>query len=237
MYIVAAVVVVAIVVVLAVLSFHLLLPSASASLVVGKTMLYSQAIGPAEEAQTSIANGPWAPTEVIGLGVPQSASGYAGLVHGCTVVWETSSTLVVPATPANASAGALSVWIAASDDAAGNVLLTFVNDLSGAVTAQNAVELQGSCVADYKLLGPVPASIVDSSEVALAADALGGSAFLGAYPGATKIVGVLGPYWEVEYTTCSFFASGGTGTQFAAFFYATNGTLYSNSGVGQAPCP
>lgn len=220
-----AVVVAAIVVVAVLVPAHLSPSVAPSQGVTGTPMLYSQMTGPAATAQASRPGGPWTPEAALGLGLGQGFSGTGGLVDGCTELWENSSTITIPATPSNATAGKLSAWLLASVNGSGDVLLTIVTEVSGPIAASNGVVLQGSCTSAYTKLGAIPSSVVDSSVVATDAESLGGSLFLSTHSGVTTLVGVLGTYWEVEYTTCSLLDPSGTGALFGALFYATNGTL------------
>jgi len=204
--------------------------------ITGKPMLYSQAITPAHATQATEAGSPWTVYAVFGLGMSQSASGGGGLINGCSTVWENSSTFTLPATPSNATGGQVAGWIVLSGDAAGNMLMTFVNDLSGTIVASNAIVFSGSCTSTFKEFGAATTSPVDSSTVVASAGSHGGSNFLSGHSGATTILALLGPYWEVEYTTCSFLYPSGSGTQYVGIFYAGNGTLFDNVGVTSGAC-
>jgi hypothetical protein len=210
--------------------------SSTGANVSGTPLLYSQAIGKAQTAQASMAGAPWTVDSVLGFGLARSYEGEGGLVSGCTVLWETTSTIVVPLTPASASPGELSAWFVASSNLSGDVLLTVVSETSGSVVATNGVEFDGGCTSSFTRAGSVPASPVDSSTVVSSADAIGGSRFLAAYPHSSTLLGLLGPYWTVDYTTCNLLAPSGAGTQFAAVFYAGNGTLVQNEGIASVPC-
>jgi len=229
-------VVAVVVVILALLALHLHGTTNSVASVAGEPILYSQAVGPAKAAQGKMSGGPWTIDAVVGFGISQSSSGGGGLVNGCTTLWENTSIFLLPATPSNASAGEVSAWFLVSSNPSGDALMTFVSDLSGSIVASNGVELQGSCTSTFTELGAVPTSVVDSSTVAQSAAGLGALSFLSNHPGASTMLGLLGPYWMVELTTCSLPNPSGSGTEFAALFYASNGTLFLNGGVSQVPC-
>jgi len=188
-------------------------------------LLYSQVTCTAGTTQASRPGGPWTTEAALGIGVNQSVSGGAGaFLTGCTDVWENTLTVTLPATPSNAPAGELSIWLVLSVNGAGDTLLTYVTESSGSVSAFNGAVLEGSCLSTFTEFGAIPSSVVDSSIVTVAADDSGGSSFLASNSVLTTLVGVIGPYWEVEYTTCSLFNPSGSGSFFAALFYATNGT-------------
>jgi len=208
----------------------------SPSDVCGTPLLYSQIDGPAAAAQALQPGAPWTLEAALGVGENQSVTGVGGLVTGCTEPWVNSSVITLPATPSNASAGKLSIWLVASDNSSGDVLLTYVTDISGSITASNGVVLYGSCTTDFTL-GAIPSSVVDSSLVATSADGLGGTSFLESHSGITTIVGIEASVWEVQYTTCSLFDPTGNGQLFVALFYATNGTLVPGAeGTLSEPC-
>jgi hypothetical protein len=231
--------VVAVVVVLALLAhgIHLGSPGGgTAAVQYGEPLNYSQIVGPAQSEQAGASGGPWTPDSVLGVQLEQSASGAGGLITGCTTLWENGSVEVAPATPAGATAGAVALWMVASVNSTGAVLLTFVNDLAGTVVASNLIVVEGSCTSTFTEFGAIPSPIVDSSVVATAAAGLGGSSFDSDYAGATQVFEVLGPFWAVLYTTCSFYAQGGNGEEFAATFYATNGTFLASIGPEPVSC-
>jgi hypothetical protein len=234
-----AAVVVAAVVVLAVLAYEVRTPSStgSSATTFGTPLKYSQIVGPAETAQASRAGAPWTPDTAVGFSVSQSSTGEGGLVSGCNALWENSSPIVVPATPSGAPTGAVAMWILASVNSSGAVLLTFISDLSGTIVASNAIVVEGSCTSTFTELGAIPTTVVDSTVVATTALGEGGSTFLSEYPGSVEGIELLGDFWEVVYVTCSpFTSSGGTGVILATLFYASNGTFISSVGPETAGC-
>lgn len=203
----------------------------------GTPLLYSQASGPAATAQSQAEGAPWTTYGVEGWGLDESVAGAGGLIANCTTLWSNASTIVIPETPANASTGMLAAWIFAATNASGALLLTVVADVSGSVTGSNVVIVRGACTALFTGEGPIGSAPVDSSTVVRSADADGGTAYRASHTVATELVSLLGPYWDVVYTSCDLFNSnGGSGSEFAAVFYAGNGTLVSNLGVTSVPC-
>jgi hypothetical protein len=231
-------VLVAVGVVVALLLHAFPLPSSggSSSVRFGTPLEYSQVIGPAEAAQAGRTGGPWTADDALGYDLSQSYTGAGGLVTNCTTVWENSSPVVFPATAAGASPGSVAAWIVLSVNSTGALLLTTVTELSGAVVGSNGIVVEGSCTGTFTEFGAIPASVVDSGVVATAALAAGGSSFLTSHPGAEGYLGLFGPVWDVIYTTCSPFGTSGTGEEFSAGFYATNGTLLLTLGPGAVPC-
>jgi len=233
--VVAVVIVVAIIVIAGVLH-----PVAQSTVTTyGTPLLYSQAAGPAESAQATMEDGPWTAVAVLGISTGTSVlSGSAsqGLGSGCTPIWSNSSSFVVPATPSNATAGKVSSWIVASQNGTGAVLLTFVSSLTGGVVAANVILMTGSCTSTFREFGVIPGSVIDSSTAVAKANAAGGSSFLAHYSATTEMIGILGPYWEILYSTCSFYAPSGSGTQFADVLYAGNGTTFGDEGTTGVSC-
>lgn len=227
---VIAIVVVAIVVI-AILALRVHPATTSAS-VSGTPLFFGQILGPASAAQATRTGGPWVPYGIVGIGVDQSYTGAGGLISGCTIPWENTSNVVVPSTSSTASAGAVSAWFVASVNASKYVLLSDVTDLGGTIAASNLAVLQGSCTSTFTPSGAIPSGVANSSGVAVAANGLGGSAFLSENPGATTLISILGPFYVLEYTTCNPFSpTTGSGSEFVAVFNATSGTLIENEGV------
>jgi hypothetical protein len=225
--IVAIVVVVAVVAAVFALRAH---PAAAAVNVVGMPVAYEQALSPATTASNEItadkiANGPWSLYGAEGLGLPSSASGAEGLIANCTTVWENQSVVTLPSTPSNASAGEVATWVFFFGNATGAFLLTYVTDVAGALQSSNGVVVKGSCTSDFSVGGVVSSSTVNSVAIVPKANADGGTSFLTNHSRVTTLLLLLGPIWEVDYTTCSFGASSGTGAIFVAAFYASNETL------------
>ncbi len=211
-------------------------PAGSTATTYGTPLNYSQVASPAGAAQERLGGAPWTPDSIIGLGDRHSYVGDEGLVAGCTVVWENASTIVIPATPAGAAAGAVAFWVVASVNASGAVLLTEVTELSSEIVASNGAVVEGSCTAAFTVDGPIAPPVVGSELVAAAANEAGGSAFLSEFPGSTEEVALVGPAWLVAYSTCEPFATSGTGEGFTATFYASNGTLIGAEGPESGSC-
>jgi hypothetical protein len=200
--------------------------SGSAPNVVGTPIPSSQALGPGETAQSKYGGGPWSLYDAFGYGTSRSVLSTGGPATGCQTTWENTSVFTLPSTPSNATAGEVSGWFLVSGNSGGSILLTLVTDVGGTIQAANAVEVTGSCVATFVYFGKVPSGVVSSTVVATATGPIGGTNFLSAHSGASVLLILLGIYWEVEYTTCSLFAPSGSGENFTALFYATNGTQF-----------
>jgi len=212
----------------------------SAATTFGDPLRSSQAITAATSAQASAQDGPWTLDSMVGVGVSQSSSSGSTAQElgeqGCSTVWATSTSSVVPATPSSAPAGLVSWWVVASNDTAGDLLLTLVTNVSGTVQAANIVILSGSCTTTFTGAGEMPTSVIDSSTAVATANAAGGSTFLADNAGAAEDLTILGPYWVIIYTTCSFYEPTGTGSEFAIALYATNGTVYRSATTGPMSC-
>jgi hypothetical protein len=228
--------VVAIVVVVVVVLSVLLWPAPGRPVMYGTPLLESQAIGPGEIAQASMAGGPWDLVALVGLGVGTSPSGLGHFLAGCSTVWANSSGFVVVATPSNASAGEFAFWLMVATNVSGVALLTGISDTNGTVVATNDLVVEGTCIDQFDAYGAISGSVVDSSVVATAANASGASFFLTNYSVSAQVVALLGPYWEVLYTTCSVFSPKGTGYSLEVLYYASNGNFLQNNGIRPISC-
>ncbi len=236
---VAAVIVVAVLLILA----GTFRPAASTSVtngVVGTPILYSAAVGAARTAQSSAQDGPWTLYALEGIGTDQgvSGSGSAGGfgLAGCTTDWASSASFAAPATPSNATAGAVGFWFAVSVNASSAVLIAIVYELpGGSLTAEPMAIVTGVCVGTETEFGAIPSSAVDSSVAVGVANANGGSSFLAGHSGVSQVLLQAGPYWIVGYTTCGVYATSGSGLYWADELYATNGTeILGGSAVSEA---
>ena len=231
------VVVVALVVVLAV-TFH---PAArSGTNVVGTALAYSQTTGPARAAETNMSGGPWTLELVAGLGVGQSASGpaaSAGLgFTGCTPVWSASGSVVAPATPSSAAEGEVAVWLIISENTSGGWLVTLVASPAGTVVATNLDVLTGTCFSQFMEFGSPPATVIDSPAAVASANAAGGSAFLSGHSVQAVELLILGQYWGVEYSTCSPYATSGSGSEWLQIVNDTTGATFGAPDVTTVTC-
>lgn len=190
--------------------------------------------GDARENSTS--GGPWSATAIYGLGLSGGYNGSSGFVPGCSTVWENGSNLLVPVTPTSAAAGFVSGWLFFAKNPSSELLITAVYQTGTAITASNVIILQGSCITAFTALGPVPSSIVDSTTVVASTNSMGGSTFLSSHTVQAVSLIVLGDYWSVEYTTCSFFAPSGSGENYTAIFDATTGATLAPGSTVSALC-
>jgi hypothetical protein len=233
-----AVAVAAIVVVVIVL--HLPVTSGDrAAVSYGTPIPFSEAIGPARSDQASAIGAPWTVVAVVGIGSDQSIGGQSAAgsqVSGCTTLWANASGALAPATPSNASAGDVSLWAVASENQSGDVLLTLVTASSSVVSTYNGIIVTGSCTSKFDGGGAIPTKVVDTPAVVTSANIAGGSKFLSSYPVNTVDLTLLNPYWVVEYSTCPTYATSGTGTEWVAIEYASNGTQVVTPGSGPASC-
>lgn len=210
--------------------------SKSAAVVYGEPISAPQATGPAEAAQATQKGGPWTPSALEGWGAPVSQSGTSGSVTNCTTVWSNSSTVVVDATPADASPGELGFWVLYSLNAGGDLLLTDVFEANGTVHASNGLEVTGSCASTYSTALGLPADLANSTTVAATANAAGGATFLTDHPGAWQLFTAIGDLWTVLYTSCSLYAPSGTGAIFTGFFNGTTGASTLTPVTETVPC-
>jgi len=173
--------------------------------------------------ENATAGGPWTPTALLGLGLATGYNGTPGFLPGCSTVWENSSNLVVPTTPAASPSGEVAGWMMFASGPSHELLSTAVYQTGATILASNTAIFQGSCTPEFTTFGAVPTGVVDSPTVVAAANALGGTSFLSTHSIRSVELLLLGPYWSVEYSTCSYFATSGTGSNFTALFHATTG--------------
>lgn len=176
-----------------------------------------------EARENSTAGGPWTPTAIFGLGLTTGYNGTPGFISGCSTVWENSSNLLLPSTATSASSGEVAGWLIFASDPSGELLATSVAQVGPTVVASDAAIFKGSCTETFTTLGSIPTGVEDSPTVVAATNAMGGTAFLSTHAVVSVELLLLGAYWSVEYSTCSFFATSGTGTNFTALFDATTG--------------
>lgn len=144
---------------------------------------------------------------------------------------------------ANVSQGNAAAWFFVFRNASDGLLL--VSETPESVTLVGTVS--GACTSLLGFLNPIPASVVDASVAARAADAGGGYGFLRAHPTANATVSVVGgatvfgasspPYWTVGYSDCPLDATvATTAPAFAANVSAVSGALLTTR-TFVAQCP
>lgn len=174
---------------------------------------------------------PWTFVGAIGIGLPQAVQGQnsAGLVStGCefTPTNGSPSTLSILGTASNATPGEFASWIFFGVNASGGgVLLT--DSWNDSAQVLGLVTGTG-CAYSFDLLLPINAAWdVDSTVVAAAFDADGGSSFLNSHGIGYENFVLLGQdtasgsgVWVATYSTCGIDAAYGTGSFFMGAFYA-----------------
>jgi hypothetical protein len=212
---------------------------------------FSQAVGAAQSGASRASGGPW--TAVGGAAListlevtePSANLTSEEKLANCSVTWVSGqeSTLVIPATPSDAPTGAAAFWAFVLKNGSNALLLETVS-----LGTSNALAtlVGGDCATAAGALVAFPSGMPDSPTIVAAANAAGGTGFLGAHANASELWGVIGGYtflgitttpeWFVEYTSCSATASP---TQVGAVFNATvNGlsAVVTNHTTGQADC-
>ena len=201
------------------------------------TPLDETAVARAGEArENTTSGGPWTLTAVYGLGLPGGYNGSAGFIQGCSTVWENSSNLVLPKTPASAASGEVAGWLMFASGPSSELLITDVYQTGAAIVTSNTAIFKGSCTTVFTTLGDVPSPVVDSTTVVASANAMGGTSFLSTHAVQSVQLLLLGAYWTIEYSTCPYFATGGTGTNFTALFDATDGDSLQPASTTTATC-
>jgi hypothetical protein len=208
---------------------------------IGTPESYREAIVPAISAGNEEAGGPWGIIAAEGFGLPSgitepNVAGFVG--NGCAFTPEPGGqgVLVLPGTPTNATPGAVATWIFFAKNASLEAILLIVVSNGGA-TVMGAVTGSGSgCTGTFTGLNEINVTgDVDSTAVAAEFDQNGGTGFLGSNAVATESFILIGAssatggnaFWEVEYTTCAFTATGGSGNEEIAGYYASTGESLS----------
>jgi len=212
---------------------------------------FSQAESVASGGASGQSGGTWFPVFGAALATPtallEPESNITSVLDSinCTVSWPNGepTSVEIPATPTGAAVGAAAYWAFGFKNVSNALLVVTVS--SG--TASALVLVTGSLCEDLiEYIAPFPSGVVDSPAIVTAADQAGGSAFLTAYPNATKVWGAVAgaqfgaittsPVWLVEYTTCSIPPYlGETGQVFNATLGGTSGAVI-NSTSGPAAC-
>jgi hypothetical protein len=245
----AAVVVVALLVVFVVLPA---LTTTSSSSVPGggsAVLTYRGAAPIANHTADGYAGGGWTLLFAIGLvsatneSYPANTSSLGNLTSGCTVKIVTgSSTLTLPEFLGNRSSGESPAWEFGYRNSSDTIAIVSVINGHGSVLAA----LSGVTCAFYaQLLSPVPGSVIDSSQAALAVRPHA-AAFLALHPNATAEFGLIGgipflgqstPEWSVTYNTCALSPSAtGTGDQFNATVNALTGSVIKTNSTTGISC-
>jgi hypothetical protein len=214
---------------------------------------FSQAESTAQSGAGAVSGAPWFAVLGAAISTPvavlEPATNLSSIlaITNCTFVWPNGkpSNVAIPATGPSAQTGAAAYWTFALKNASNVLLLESVSDgtASALLTASG-----GECTQLIGLLGSFPAGVVDSPAVISAANQVGGSAFLSAYPNATQVWGAIAgisylgisssPDWYVEYTSCGLSASvDENGSFFNATVGGTSGVVigHSNGTAGCAP--
>jgi hypothetical protein len=212
---------------------------------------FSQAESRAASAAAFAPGGPWYPVLGSALVLPvaalEPATNLTSLTgaSGCTLTWPNGepANVAIPATGAGARIGESAFWSILLKNVSNGLL---VETVSIGVTT-TLVRLGGSLCAEFgAALVTFPPGVIDSPAAVTAANGVGGSAFLAAYPNATQIWFVYGgftfellttsPQWIVEDTSCAVPAvAGATGAVFNATIGGTSGTV-TNHTQGTAEC-
>jgi hypothetical protein len=209
---------------------------------------YSQAESVANGGAGSVAGGPWFASVGVGVATPtavlEPTTNLSGLFQdlNCSFDWPAGepANLEVPATPTSASIGAAAFWAFGLKNVSNGLLVETVSD--GVPTA--LLEASGAkCAEASGSLAQLTSGVIDSPTIVATANQAGGSAFLLAYPNATRVWGVIGglqlglfgstsPEWAVEYTSCALPVSAGeVGDSFNATIGGTSGALLSAATV------
>ncbi|MGP8072591.1 MAG: hypothetical protein ACLPZM_05630 [Thermoplasmata archaeon] len=206
---------------------------------------YSQVASVGADAVQGEIGGPWTLVAVEGFGLSSSASGAVvsgTLDDGCTAYPAPGapSAGTLPATPTGSPPGTSALWMFLATNDSEDVLIVAVTWNASAPI----FIISGSCTGQFTDLGSLAGlSVVNSTQVALAANGDGGSTFLADNPGAFQSFVLLGPgvdgsdlpYWAVEYNTCGL-ATTGTGSQIVGVYDAENGAEVAAPTTSSVDC-
>ena len=239
--VVAAVVVVAVLVFAGVFNSH-----GSSSVSNGTPAAFSSAVDVASSQGSTTTGAPWTVVAADGIGIPSGLTEpnweFVGS-SGCTFtpVPGGSTQVTILGTPANSSAGEVATWVFFEKNASANVIL--LSTVSDGTLSPLVLVTGCSTVGTFAALSAISSSVdVDSTNVAATFNENGGSSFLASHPGATQSFILIGGSsgnpgaWDVEYTTCTLTASGGSGTWLSGFYYANNGNVLTNPTPGSGSC-
>jgi len=246
-----AVIAVAVVVVLAVVVFAGVFNSSGGS---GTTTAagpidYSSALPLASAAAQNTSGGPWTIIAAEGVAVPSTVSqanvGSIGGNGGCTFTPEPggATEVSIPGTPAGSTPGKVSVWMFFAKNPAGNSILLIAVD-NGHATP---LVLVTGCatVSTFASFGSiVGADVLNSTTIATAFNAAGGSSFLANGTWQIQLFILLGPsadtgnvpVWDVMYSTCAILATSGPGSWLSGYYYAQSGTAVEPPAAGSGTC-
>jgi len=245
---IVAVVVVAAIVVLAVLLLSNPFQSSGSSVGAGTPVPYSQAVPVAIAKGQGAPGGPWTIVAATGIGVASgisdsSPASFSG--SGCTFSTPSGGSTVttVLGTPSNATPGEVSSWVFFAKNASSNAILLL--DVSDGQASLWALVSGCSGVSTFTGMSGISASgVVDSTTVAAAFNAAGGSAFLSNHTSVTHFFFLLvassategTSFWEVSYTTCALTATGGSGSSLIGVYNAVSGSLFDGPTATQETC-
>lgn len=189
---------------------------------------FATARGQAQVAADGYDGGNWSLISATGIlptspiSYPLNGTPFGGLANGSGCSYSALAAGTESLVGAgNVSQGNAAGWFFVFRNASNGLLL--VSETSESVTLVGVVS--GTCTSLLGYLNPIPATVVDASVAARAADVGGGYAFLGAHPAANATLTVLGgatifgasspAYWSVGYSDCPLDAT--TSTTSAAF--------------------
>jgi len=203
------------------------------------------------------AGGPWTLTGGEGVNIPSTLSVNQSVLNqstqgglcGTKILPGASSIASLPATTAGPSSGDSDAWIILFVNATYGTLEVAV--FGGTATPLLTTTDFGGCAAPATSVS-LPSKVVDSPVAATVAYNDGGSTWVSSWP-KYDMIEILTPsvltshtqipsYWVITYTTCNMGTDNGqtfgseAPSQFTAFVYPTNGTLYRTLNESSA-CP
>lgn len=214
----------------------------------GTPAAFSQAVSVAAAEGQNASGGPWTIVAAEGLGVgsggSQANAEFVGS-GGCTFtpVAGGASLVTVLGTPLGATPGEVATWVFLAKNASLNVIL--MGEVNDGQASLGVFVTGCSWVGTFASLGVVSgASDIDSTTVATDFDENGGSSFLLNHTVSTQLFVVVGgssstdgvAAWEVMYSTCSLFASGGNGTWLSGYYNAETGSVIQSPTLSSGAC-
>jgi hypothetical protein len=214
----------------------------------GGAETYSVARPQADGAMSGFPGGGWSALVAIGIDSAFSESVPVSKASGgsnCAVQLSpgAGANETVPAFTGNRTSGAAPAWELLYRNSSGAIAIVAVIDGSATVLGTVSGPL---CSGVFGLFLPIPAGVIDSSQVgqAVAADA---QPFLSSHANVTADYGLLGgtsflgftsnARWSVVYSTCAVGPSAsGTGSEFNATVDATTGQVISDQTTASVTC-
>jgi hypothetical protein len=196
------------------------------------SLAYSQAAPEAGSAASGYHAGNWTPVVAVGENSATTVTepfGTAIPIPRCTLNLLSESPMTLPAYSGSVNTGVAPFWLFAyaQGKVSSGLIVLVVNGVASPFATYTGTCLESLAGGDYN----VTAKVIDSTTAAAAAQS-DAATFLGSHTSLTGSLILIGgpfPVWDVDYSTCSLTAVGGTGAEFTATVDAATGAVVSSS--------